>query len=226
MILTSTTETVPFTPTWLCRGDGTPNAGAIVFHLRAGGVIERSQLEAKLAGEYRAGRVYGFELREAVRTGVTALLADDPEMDRILGLLDAEAADDDAGEPLTDDDVALLTEIRGVLAEGWPAYRDLIAQLERRREIAPIVAFSRFCAGWDNGKVAFERGRDGYVTEKAMRGIDPLSMMSAGNRAYAMLYADEQAGNSARPGSSAKDPSTSPVADSSTADGMSPASTG
>jgi len=225
MILTSTTASVPFTPSWLCV-DGEPKPGAPVYHLRAGGVVERGQLEAELSGQLRAGRVYGFELRGAIRSGVVALLAEDPEFERVLGLIDAEAEAEAGGAQLGEDDARLFAEIRNVLAECWPEYRDLVAQLERRRELAPIAAFRRFCTGWNNVAAPFAIGRDRCVTEAALRGVDPLEMLSAGNRAYSLLYADDQAGNSERPGSSAKDPQTSPSADTSTADGSSRARSG
>lgn len=225
MILTSTTATVPFTPSWQCV-DGEPKPGAPVFHIRAGGVIERGQLEAELAGPYRAGRVYGFELRGAMRTGVVALLADDPEFERVLGLIDAEAEAEAGGATLTEDDAQFFAQIRNILAESWPEYRDLVAQLERRRELAPVLAFRRFCAGWDHVAVPHALGRDRCVTEAALRGVDPLDMLAAGNRAYSLLYADDQAGNSERPGSSAKDLKTSTSVDTSTADGRSTDSAG
>ena len=225
MILTSITASVPFTPSWLCV-DGEPKPGAPVYHLRAGGVVERGQLEAELAGPYRAGRVYGFELRIAIRSGVVALLAEDPEFERVLGLIDAEADAEAGGQAMSDEDGQLFAQIRNILAESWPEYRDLVAQAERRRELAPILAFRRFCMGWDNVAAPFAVGRDRCVTEAALRGVDPLDMLAAGNRAYSLLYADDQAGNSERPGSSAKDPQTSPSADTSTAGGSSKARSG
>ena len=226
MILTNTTDAVPFTPVWLRNEDGSPKTGAPVFHLRAGGVIERGQLEAELAGKYSAGRVYGFELRQAIRNGVVALLADDPEFDRVIGLIDVDTEAASGGEAMSDDDAQLFTAIRSVLAESWPEYRDLVAQLERRRELAPILAFRRFCIGWDNLAVPHAVGRDRCVTDAALRGVDPVDLLSAGNYAYGLLYADDHSGNFGRPGSSAKDPTTSPSADTSTADGKSTADAG
>lgn len=234
MISTSTTATVPFSPIWHCDESREPKPGAPVFHLRAGGVIERGQLEAELSGRYRAGRVYDFELRNAVREGVVALLADDPELDRVLGLIEAEAeAEREAVETgakpagLDKEDAQLFAQIRAILAEAWPPYADLVAQRERRNELAPLLAFRRFCTGWDNIKADCTRGRDGLLTEAALRGPDPLDLVAAGNRAYALLYVDaETAGNSARPGSSAKDPTTSPTVGTLTADGTSPADAG
>ena len=220
MILTSTTQTIPFTPPWL---DGQP--GAPVFHLRAGSVIERGQMEAELAGPYRAGRVLGYELRLAIRSGVETLLAGDAELDRLLGLIEAEADGETAD--FTDDDKRLLSETRAVLAEHWPDYRDLVAQLERRNQIAPIVALRRFCVGWDRAKrddgvsAVFDRGRDGLVTEAALGGLAHLEMLMAGNRAYSLQYAHGQEGNSQRPSSSDDGQQTSSSDDTSRADGES-----
>ena len=226
MISTSTTARVPFTPSWL---EGLPEAP--VFQLRAGSVVERGLMEAELAGEHRAGKVYDFELRREMRAGVAALLADDPELDTVLGAIEAEG--ELVGEAkLPDDQERLLREVRDVLRQHWPDYRDLVAQLERRRQIAPIVALKRFCMGWeraigDKGEPApFARGRDGLVTDAALAGLSGLELLAAGNRAYLLQFGTGQAGNSPRPGSSAKDPTTSPLADASTADGTSAASAG
>lgn len=227
MIATTTTETIPFTPKWLEK-----EADAPVFQLRAGGVIERAQLEAELAGPYRSAKVYGFELTEALRSGVRALLHDDPELDHLLGLIEAEAAvgaaeDGDGAEPLSEADKRILAEVRNVMAQNWPDYRDLVAQLERRREIAPVVAFRRFCTGWSGISTPFARGRDGLVTEAALKGVGHLEMLSAGNRAYSLLYPDTSAEkNSSPPGSSGSDPKTSGSGDVSKEDGTSPGSAG
>lgn len=218
MILTSTTQTVPYTPPWL---EGEP--GAPVFHLRAGSVIERGQMEAELAGPHRAGRVLGYELRLAIRTGVETLLAGDTELDRVLGLVAAEAEGE--ADAFTDGDKRLLADMRAVLAEHWPDYRELVAQLERRNQIAPIVALRRFCTGWegcsgDSGvEAVFARGRDGLVTEAALGGLSHLEMLMAGNRAYSLQYASGQEGNSQRPSSSDVGPQTSSSDEASTADG-------
>lgn len=202
MILASTTEPVRFTPAWREQ-----DADAPVYLLRAGSVLERSQLEAELAGPLRAGRVFGFELREAVIGGVQALMKDDPDQDRVLALLGDEQEE---GATLSDADARLLTEVRGVLAQHWPPYGDLIAQLERRREMAPLAAFRRFCTGWEGGAPGkHEYGRDGLVTDAALRRLDPLELMAAGNHAYELLYAGGQEGNSARPAPSESGPATS-----------------
>jgi hypothetical protein len=196
MIVTSTTEAVPFTPSWR-EGEASPPT----FTLRAGSVIERGQMEAELSGQYRAGRVFGFELRAAIVSGIGTLLADDPEQDRLLALLAVEGE----GDLLTEDDQRLLTDARSVLAEHWPEYRDLLAQMERRREIAPIVALRRFCTGWENCAndkgvpAVFKRGLDGLVADVALSGLSALELMSAGNRAYGLQYAAGDEGNSSRP---------------------------
>ena len=112
MIVTSTTEIVPFVPSWR---EGEPNPPT--FSLRAGSVIERGQMEAELSGQYRAGRVFGFELRAAILSGIGALLADDPDQDALIGLLSAEGE----GEPLSDSDARLLTDARVLGRHGAPA---------------------------------------------------------------------------------------------------------
>jgi hypothetical protein len=201
MILTTTTETIAYTAPW--RTD----EGAPVFHLRAASVIERGQMEAELAGTYRAGRVFGFDLHQACRDGVQALLADDPEIDRLLALLDAEYNGEAADMP--DADKRLLAEIRRVLAESWPAYRDLVEQGERRREIAPIVAFRRFCTGIDGKGITFTRDRAGMVSNATMAQIDALELSAAGSRAYSLAYGADMEKNLPPPSASDSGPVTS-----------------
>lgn len=218
MIVTSITAPVPFVPSWR-EGDANPPT----FLLRAGSVIERGQMEAELSGQYRAGRVFGFELRAAILGGINALLADDPDQDALIALVSAEGE----GEALAESDVRLLADARGVLAEHWPDYRDLLSQMERRREIAPIVALRRFCTGWENctndagAPAVFSRGRDGLISDAALGGLSALELMSAGNRAYGLQYASGEEGNSPRPPVSGDGPRTSSSDDTSTADGKS-----
>ena len=227
MISTSTTQVVPFTPPWL-TGENAP-----VYRLRAGGVIERGQMEAELAGPLRARQVLGYELRLAMTEGVQALLADDPELDRTLGVIAAaNEAELGEGEPLSADDARLLEEIAAVMTEHWPAYRDLTAEMHRRRELAPIVALRRFCTGWDNvtdpacDPVPFARGPDGLVPEATLGRLSRFEMMVAGREAFALQYGGGQAGNSARPGASASAPTTSQADVSSKAGGRSKAGAG
>ena len=223
MILTSTTKPDRFTPAWLCA-DGAPKPGAIVYLIRAGDVFDRGEFEAELAGPHRAGKIYSFELTEAERAGIEQLLAEDPDKDRVLALIDTEIEVDGlAGTALiaglVDEakviaaeipvaDRQLLKQVRDVLAEHWAPYRDLLAQQARRREIAPIVALRRFLVGIENGP-EFAVGPDGLVTKAVLGAIDPLEMMSAGNRAYSLLFGGGQRRPLAPPSPSDGDPATS-----------------
>lgn len=197
MILASTTETVPFTPDWLKEKPSAP-----IFHLRAGSVIERGQMEAELAGPHRAAKVWGYELRGAIISGVQALLAGDPDFDHLMGLIASENEED--FNP-SEEDKRLLAGTRAVLSEHWPEYRDLIAQMERRREIAPIIALRRFCTGWENctsesdAPVPFARDRDGMVSDVALRGLKWLELINAGNRAFSLQYGAGEEKNSPPP---------------------------
>lgn len=191
MILTSTTETVAFTPPWRTDTD------APVFHLRAASVMERGQMEAEVAGTYQAASVMPWDLRAACIDGVNALLDGDQAQDQVLALIEAEAAGD--GEPLAGDDLRLIEEVRKVLAEHWPPYRDLIAQMERRRALLPIVALKRFCTGIEAKGVTFTRDRTGQVSEATLAQLDPLEMTMAGSRAYALAYGADAEKNSPPP---------------------------
>jgi hypothetical protein len=193
----STKDAQRHTPPWF-KGEGSPT-----FLVRAGSVIERAQIEAELAGEHLAGRVFAFEMLDAYRKGVTALLEPGDDRDQLLALADAETG----GEPLPADEAKLLADARAELARHWPPYRDLMGRMARRKEIAPIIALRRFCVGWENvTEVTFARGPDGFVPLDVLARLDPLEMLSAGNFAYGLLYPGEMEGNSQRPSQSDESP--------------------
>lgn len=225
-ILTSTAETVEFTVPWRVSDPTAPK-----FRFRAGSVIERGQMEAELSGVHNAGRVAGFELRQATRKGVQTLFANDPDLDRLLAIVEAEGE----GEPngLSEEDQLLVPELHKLLNEHWPEYRDLIARANRRREIAPIVALKRFCVGIEgigNGDkpIVFARGRDGTVAESTLVSLDSMEMLVAGNRCYALQYGigEEAEKNSELPPASAGGPEISPSASTSKGGGKSTATAG
>lgn len=221
MILTSTGATLPYTPLWLCDADGNPKPGAPVIHLRGGSVIERGQMEAELAGPHRAAQVWGWELRQAIRSGVIHLLADDPELDHLLGLIEAEGEGE--AEQLSVEDKALLASVRDVLAVNWPEYRDLVAQLERRRAIAPIVALKRYCTGMEVAGVTFTLDRNGQVSDATLGQLEPFLLSLAGSKAYELQKPGGLEGNSPRPSPSDASPKRSSSAARSKAGGKSPA---
>uniref|UniRef100_UPI0035CC36EA hypothetical protein n=1 Tax=uncultured Sphingomonas sp. TaxID=158754 RepID=UPI0035CC36EA len=219
-ILTSTTETIPYKAPW--RED---DPAAPVFHLRQGTVIERGQMEAELAGQHRAGKVYGFALRAAERSGVLSLLSGDPGHGEILSLLDAEQEGD--AEGFTETQKRLLTETRAILAEHWPEYRDLIMQRERRRVIAPIVALRRFCTNIVGENVAFSKTIDNMVSDATLSALDELEIAMAGNRAFSLQFPSEDALGNSPPASSPADArATSPSGSASKAVGRSKARSG
>jgi len=190
----STKEIHRHTPPWR-KDDGAP-----VFLLRAGSVIDRAMVEAELAGEHQAGRIFAFEFLEAFRQGVTALgSADDAAY--LIGLAEAEAALE-GSEALPEGEAKTLAEARVELGKYWPDYRALLAQQARRLEIAPIIALRRFCTGWENVAAPFVRGPDGLLSLDALARLDPLDMRSAGSAAYGLLYPKDLAGNSPQPSQS------------------------
>lgn len=202
MILTSTTEEIEFVPPWRENDIAAPK-----FKLRAASVIERGQMEAEVAGTYQAASVMPWDLRAACVDGVNALLDGDPAQHQVLALIEAEAAGD--GEPLAGDELRLIEEVRKVLAEHWPPYRDLIAQMERRRALLPIVALRRFCTGIEAKGVTFSRDRTGQVSEATLAQLDPLEMTMAGSRAYALAYGADAEKNLPPPSLSGDGPATS-----------------
>jgi hypothetical protein len=223
-MISLSTVPVRFVPEIFDAADATAPA----FWLRPGNVIERDMLEAELAGEYRAARVFGSDLARAFVDGVSTLLADDTEAcaallalhaaERELDRENAEAAKA-KGEPLADEerrqlpaaDRQLLAGAREQLTEHWPDYRSLIAQANRRTQILPLVAFRRFCTGWENIEEAapFAVGPDKLVTLQAVGSIPFMLMKLAGRQAYGMLYGGGQAKNSPAPSKSGADQTTS-----------------
>ncbi|MDX3885986.1 MAG: hypothetical protein QHC65_16300 [Sphingomonas sp.] len=198
----------PFTPKWR-EGEKKPP----VYLIRVGDVIERSIFEAELAGKYGAGQVYAFEFAQAAVDGIQALLAGDPQLDDLLALVNAEMN----GDTISADDRQKLARMRDVLTQHWPAYALLIERQARRRELAPVLAFRRFCVGWENVKAEFARDRDGFVSAAALRGIDPLEMTAAGHHTFGLLYAAGEEENFPQPSKSDDAPGTSPSASASKA---------
>ena len=221
--------TEPFTPEWLRDEPEAPT-----YFIRVGDVIERASFEAELSGKYRAGRVFGFEMAEAFSNGVTTLLADDPERDVLIELVQREAG----GEVLEATDRQLLTRARDVLAEHWPEYASLLEQASRRRELAPVLAFRRFVIALDRAvaggtpeapareHVPFARGLDGLIRAEDLKSVPPLEMVRVGNEAVDLLYATGEERNFPPPSKSAAAPETSPSAATSKEDGTSGASAG
>lgn len=220
MISTSTSEPISHTPPWRSGND------APVFLLRAGSVRERGALEADLTSE-GGGRVFAYELYEAFKSGISTLLADDPDHPQLIELAASEMSLG-KGETLPEDEAALIEGARKVLAEHWPAYRALNLQMARRKELAPILSLSRFCVGWANVGVDFKRGVDGRVSDELLGKLNPLEMLSAGNAAYALLYPSEAdtEGNSPRGSQSGVAPQVSNSDGSSKADGKSKGAAG
>ncbi|KEZ00595.1 hypothetical protein AI27_17870 [Sphingomonas sp. BHC-A] len=216
MIPTDTTTGHSYVPSWRKEEEKAPR-----YFFRAAGVVERAQMEAELSGTFAAGRVFPFEMISAFRNGLQALLADDPGIDTLLELVETESR----GEKLAADDRQALIQARAVLAQHWPEYRELVAQQERRKEIAPIVVFRRFCIGWENVDAPWSLGKDRQIPEDVLVKIDPMEMIGAGNFGYGLIYGATDDRTFQQPSQSDADPSTS-SSDTSRADGTSTANDG
>jgi len=214
MILTSTTQAFEFRIPWREDDEKAP-----VFYLRAGSVIERGQMEAEIDGPHRAALVHGFELRAAVRSGLETIFAEDAELPDLLELFEQELAHEIAkgealakgleepADPVSADGRRTLRDVRNILTDHWPDYRELVSQAERRRKIAPIEALRRFCVnitghGKDDKPIVFSRGRDGMVSEATLAALPEMEMLVAGNRAFGLQYGSADAKNSQPPSSS------------------------
>lgn len=185
-IRSSTSVAVPFVPHWL-RDEPNPPT----FMLRAGSVIERELLEAELAGEYRAGRVWPFEVAEELCNAFRAIAAEDAE--ELAELAQRELAHATlGGEALSAAEQATLDSCRQLAIEHWPDYAALVAQMQRRETLLPVLAFRRFCTGWQNVGAEFKRSA-GFVADASMRALKPLHIRGAGIEAYNLLYLDESA---------------------------------
>lgn len=204
-MISTTTAPVRFVPPMFDADD----PASPVFFLRPGNVNERQSLEAELAGDYRAGRVYDFELAACFAEGVAELMAGDPGRDALLSLIDAEA-NLAPGERLPAAERQMLAQAREILSEHWPEYRALMARANRRAQFRPLVAFRRFCVGWENVPRADDAaalavhavGIDRLVTLEAVAQVTPLWLQLAGIRAYDLLYPEEQEKNSGAPSKS------------------------
>jgi hypothetical protein len=183
------------------------------YFFRAGDVLERADFEAELAGEHRAGNVYPFEYAAVFAEGVRALLADSPDQAaQLIELAQSEAALE-KDETLPAEDVAALAQARELLEQYWPAYRALTGRDERRHEIAPVLAFRRFCTGWEGeGLPDFALGADRQVSLETMAALPSLDIKAGGSFAYRLLYGrgGDAEKNSDGPLPSGKGPTTSP----------------
>lgn len=217
----STTAEGPFIPHWL-REEAAPPT----FHLRAGSLIDRALFEAELSGEFQAGRVWPFELAQTLAEAFRAIGGDDAG--ELLDLVQRELAHTTgSGEALTDAEQATLDGARQIAIQHWPDYAALVAQMKRREELLPILAFRRFCTGWENVPPPFQRGIGGIVADAAMKRVKPLQLRAAGIEAYNLQYLDEEAEkNSEAPSLSNASPPTIDLGAASTEGGASAPTTG
>jgi hypothetical protein len=162
------------------------------FRIRMASLIERGAFDAELEGRHQAAPVPAFVMLDTAIAGVHALAGD--EADELEELLRGFHGDDTRAE-ITPEERAQIAEIEGILAKSWPAYRQLVEQNARYRNLMPLLAFQRFIDDWQNvtgtdGKpVAFERDKSGAIPDAVLRRIHPALIYAAGNRAYNFQYA-------------------------------------
>jgi hypothetical protein len=180
------------------------------FFFRPGGVIERGEMEAELSGELLAPRVFPFQVDEALERGLRAVLTDESDIAAILDLVAAEREAAEAGEELSEDDRAALQEARAQVAQLYPPYRQLVRKAERRKELTPIAAFRRYCAGWEGeGLPEYRKALDGSVPDDLLEEVEPLIIQASGLFAYNLQYGRGQEKNSKAPSSSDASPEAS-----------------
>lgn len=162
------------------------------FKIRMASLIERGAFDAELEGRHQAAPVPAFVMLDTAIAGVHALAGDEAaELEELLRGFHG----DDTREEITPEERAQIAEIEGILAKSWPAYRQLVEQNARYRNLMPLLAFQRFIDDWENvtgtdGKpVAFERDKGGAIPDAVLRRIHPALIYAAGNRAYNFQYA-------------------------------------
>ncbi|MFN3351876.1 hypothetical protein, partial [Pseudorhodoplanes sp.] len=169
------------------------------FRIRMASLIERGEFEAELEGRYQAAAVPPFVMLDTAIAGVRALAGDEAEA--LVELLSSFHADREGAEAPGEAERQQLIAIEGILKTSWPAYRQLLEQNARWRNLMPLLAFQRFVDGWEgltglDGKpVEYARGKDGLVPEATLRRIHPALIAAAGNRAYAFQYAGAEEKN-------------------------------
>lgn len=166
------------------------------FKIRMASLIERGEFDAELDGRHSAAAVPAFVMLDTAIAGVGALLEGD-EAEEIAQLLRSFHSDAGDGERAgaSAAERAQIAAVEEVLKKSWPAYRQLIEQSARYRNLMPLLAFQRFVDGWENvtgtdGKpVEFARDASGQIPDALMRRIHPALIYAAGNRAYSFQYA-------------------------------------
>lgn len=166
------------------------------FKIRMASLLERSEFDAEIEGRHGAAPVPAFVMLDTAIAGVHALLEGDDaaQIEELLRSFHSDASAGDRGE-VSKEERAQIAEIEGVLSKSWPAYRQLIEQNARYRNLMPLLSFQRFIEDWENiedtdGKpVAFERDKAGNIPDAVLRRIHPALIYAAGNRAYNFQYA-------------------------------------
>ena len=209
MIVASANTSIPFTPVWLRTRKDPP-----AFHLRGGSLLDRTAFEARLDGEFRAGEIYGFVLREIRIDGIRNLCSED-DAARLIDLINqADTPSEDGGETLTAEEKALVKGADDILAQHWPEYRAASEQIARRNAMLPTLAFCTFCTGWDNladdaGPIPFARTALGEIAQESLVRVPHIMLHSAGVEAYRMLYGRGEEKNCAPPSKSSSPRKTS-----------------
>lgn len=166
------------------------------FRIRMASLLERGEFDAELEGRHGAAPVPPFIMLDTAIAGIHALLEADEAaaLEELLRSFHGDAGDTERAE-VSKEERAQIAEIEAVLAKSWPAYRQLVEQNARWRNLMPLIAFQRFVDGWENlegidGKpVIYERDRSGGIPEAVLRRIHPALLYAAGNRAYSFQYA-------------------------------------
>jgi len=162
------------------------------FRIRMASLLERGAFEAELEGRHGAAAVPAFVMLDTAIAGIRALAG--AEADELEELLRGFHGDDGRAA-ITPAERAQIAEIEAILTKSWPAYRQLVEQNARFRNLMPLLAFQHFVEDWENvtgldgAPVAFARDKSGAIPDAVLRRIHPALIYAAGNRAYTFQYA-------------------------------------
>lgn len=172
----------------------TTNPARPVYLARVASFDERTQFEAELAAPpWNAGRVYDFQLVDALEEASLERLADAPAEHRQRVAEAFHRARTDVAN-LPPEDRQLIADLERIEQQAPGRYSDLVAARRNRAIMLPSVAIRRFLIGWEGRDEPFTTRPDGRPDDAAMRSIPEAERLWLGVRLYAMLYLSDDEG--------------------------------
>jgi hypothetical protein len=150
---------------------------------------ERTLFEATLAAPpWSAGRVFDFQLLDALEAAASDRMADAPPEDQ-QRLADAFETARRAPGGLDQSQRVLIAELEKIEEQAPGRYSELVAARRRRAVALPTLALRWFLAGWEDRDEPFAtRPEDGRISDAALQSIPEAERLWLGIKLYAMLY--------------------------------------